>query len=518
MTSVVEVAGLQRIEIPWNQGVEDVAIGKDVLELLSSSMYVDPMSVYREYVQNAADAIDDARGMGLLDQKATGKVEIYFDTANRALRIRDNGTGIEKAKFERRMTAFGGSVKRGTKARGFRGVGRLAGIGYCQELIFRTRAAGEARASELKWDCRKIKSILRSTEFSDDLADLVRQVVTLRQIDGRGLPEHFFEVELRGLVRQRNDLLLDPKAIETYLAQAAPLPFSPSFTLGEKIVSELKSHSTITNLELHIEGIGQVYRPHQDKFEITEKLPDSFSEIEFIRIPAIDGALGAVGWILHHSYKGALPTGTNFRGLRLRVGNIQVGASNLLEELFPEPRFNSWSVGEVHILDPRVMPNGRRDHFEQNVHYLNLLNHLAPVAREISRRCRTSSMRRNWVRQFERHKGTIREKLAIAGQGSLTSLQQAHLIDEAREVLSAMERIAMKEALGPEYGRALRASLRRVQAQLLKIGSTKKKSRLSRMKGQKRQAYQHLIGLIYECSSNQVVAKTLVDRILARLK
>lgn len=74
----------------------------------------------------------------------------------------------------------------------------------------------------------------------------------------------------------------------------------------------------------------------------------------------------------------AIPASTNVRGLRLRVGNIQVGGDKLLEDLFPEPRFNSWSVGEIHILDQRVTPNGRRDHCEQNVHYLNILNHLGP--------------------------------------------------------------------------------------------------------------------------------------------
>ncbi len=41
-----------------------ITIGKDVLELLSSAMYVDPLTIYREYVQNAADAIDEIRANG----------------------------------------------------------------------------------------------------------------------------------------------------------------------------------------------------------------------------------------------------------------------------------------------------------------------------------------------------------------------------------------------------------------------------------------------------------------------
>jgi hypothetical protein len=42
-------------------GVDAVRIGKDVIEILTSGMYVSPVTVYREYIQNAADSIGAAR-------------------------------------------------------------------------------------------------------------------------------------------------------------------------------------------------------------------------------------------------------------------------------------------------------------------------------------------------------------------------------------------------------------------------------------------------------------------------
>ena len=42
-----------------------VIVGKDLLELLSSTMYVDPLTIYREFIQNATDAIDKADEEGL---------------------------------------------------------------------------------------------------------------------------------------------------------------------------------------------------------------------------------------------------------------------------------------------------------------------------------------------------------------------------------------------------------------------------------------------------------------------
>src|ERR1700751_3362871 len=107
-------------EIPWSYREESIIVGKDILEVLSSAMYVDPLAIYREYIQNAADAIDEARRTRVLNSKETGTVEIEIDIEKRTATIRDNGTGIPASEFENRLTSFGASVKSGTHSRGFR--------------------------------------------------------------------------------------------------------------------------------------------------------------------------------------------------------------------------------------------------------------------------------------------------------------------------------------------------------------------------------------------------------------
>lgn len=130
----------------WSAAKNPIVIGKDVLELLSSSMYVDPMSIYREYVQNAADAIDQRATQ--VQGRSPGHIQIRIDPTERRIVIRDNGTGLRAAEFATRLINLGASTKRGTSARGFRGVGRLAGLGYCQELVFRSQFEGELTTSE----------------------------------------------------------------------------------------------------------------------------------------------------------------------------------------------------------------------------------------------------------------------------------------------------------------------------------------------------------------------------------
>src|SRR5258706_686938 len=91
---------LRAPEIPWSFREESIVVGKDILEVLSSAMYVDPLAIYREYIQNAADAIDDARQTGVLSAKEPGTVEIEINIEKRAAIIRDNGTGVPSEEFE----------------------------------------------------------------------------------------------------------------------------------------------------------------------------------------------------------------------------------------------------------------------------------------------------------------------------------------------------------------------------------------------------------------------------------
>jgi molecular chaperone HtpG len=506
-------------EAPWQNLASEIVIGTDILELLSSSMYVDPMTIYREYVQNAADSIDEARANGQLGPDEAGKVTINIDISARSAKITDNGTGIGHGEFANRLTAFGGSRKRGRSARGFRGVGRLAGIGYCQELVFRSRTPGELKVSELRWDCRKLRTILRSSEDHHDLREAVGRVVELRRIPAGNLPDRFFEVELGGIIRHRNDQLLSASAISTYLSQVAPVPFRQDFPFKDKILRHIGSHVRLGNLQLLVgEGSEPVCRPHAEALEIGVGVRDAFTGVDLLTIEGIGGETACVGWVLHHGYTGALPAACSVRGLRVRCGNIQVGDDRMLEELFPESRFNAWSVGELHVVDPCVIPNGRRDHFEQSVHFHNLLTHLAPVAREITRKCRTSSIQRKWSRDFELRELTIRERAAIIKQGALSRQDRYRITEEIKAGIVFLDGIITKGILPTTVVTELTKRKEKLERDVSKIlNAPVRATALSDFPSSRRRAYEQLIGLIYECSASQTNAKLLVDKILSRL-
>lgn len=499
--------------------VDDIVIGKDILELVSSSMYVDPMTVYREYVQNAADAVDEARVRGLLSESDPGIVDISFEVPSRTVRIRDNGAGVPWDRFARTLTGLGGSAKRGTQARGFRGVGRLAGLGYAQELVFRSRVDGETEVSELRWDCRRLKSLLRSTDFSGGVADLISQVATVARVPADDAPERFFEVELRGIVRLRSDRLVTPAAVSQYLSQVAPVPFSPEFSFGAEISAAMRTVMSPADLHIHVAGSEiPLYRPHRDVFDAGNGRMLPYEGVDIRQVPDMDGGPAALAWVLHHPYEGAIPVANLVKGLRLRAGDVQVGDSTGLEELFAEQRFNSWSVGEVHVLDRRIVPNGRRDDFEQNAHLGNLLNQLAPIAREISSRCRSNSIRRNWVRRFELAGVAVRETVEALRQNSIGAADRGAASADAERGMAEMERIAAMPILRDQAA-PLSAEAAELRAGFEAAASPRPDddSPLAALPASERAGYERMFELIYECSVNRVAARKLIERITAKV-
>jgi molecular chaperone HtpG len=482
-------------------------------------MYVDPMTVYREYIQNAADSIDDARASGALSASA-GKVHISIDGGARTIRIRDDGISIPWAEFAERLTNLGGSRKRGTPARGFRGVGRLSGLGYCQELVFRARSQDEELISELRWDGRALKNILRASDYSKSLRALVKDVVTVRRVKPKDEPKRFCEVELRGVIRHRDDRLLSASAVSDYLSQVAPLPFAPGFSFGEEITAALKPHVRLGHISVFVnDSDTSLYRPHEDCMRVDGKVEARFSALDVVEISGVDSGVAAIGWVLHHEYSGALPNRALVKGFRMRVGNIQVGDHALLEGLFPEPRFNSWAVGEIHVIDPKILANGRRDNFEHSVHFDNVLNQLSPLAREIARRCRQSSISRKWLREFELHKDAALERAKAVSRGGITrAARQAH-VDAALRSVGGMKKVLQTRHIDEEVRAALTEKAKAVEVRIRKLlgEGAVASDPLSKLPGAKRSAYQHVISLIYECSANRVAAGALVERLLGRL-
>ena len=153
---------------------ENIFIGKDILELLSSSMYVNPLTIYREYLQNTMDSLEVSE----IPPKDY-RVNLSIDRGSRKVSIKDNGDGIPSDLFLKRMLSLGDSSKRGTEQRGFRGVGRLSGLGYCRQLKF---VSTNNEKIELKWDCIKLRQLLKDIGNKSHLSEVIKIVFLGNQV------------------------------------------------------------------------------------------------------------------------------------------------------------------------------------------------------------------------------------------------------------------------------------------------------------------------------------------------
>lgn len=495
-------------------GTGPVVVGKDVLELLSTAMYVDPLTIYREYVQNAADAVDQARCAG----QNSGRIDIAIDAGVRSVSIRDDGTGIPAADFRRVLTSVGASAKRGTQARGFRGVGRLAGLAYARALTFRSRAAGEDRVSAMTWNCQALRIALRDPADGRDLATII-DAITTTTVTHEEAGSPFFEVRLEGVARQGDDRIMSPGTVADYLSQIAPVPLDPSFSHAESMAETMAATVTLGDLRISINDGELLTRPFRDLLPIEGGRPLRLHGVAFIEVPSVDGGIGAVGWVAHHDYEGAIHPSTRVRGLRVRVGDVQVGEAGVLADIFPETRFDAWTVGEVHVLDPRIVPNGRRDDFERNVHLANLKNHLAPLGRDVANRCRTSSRDRKRLRDLELEQASAREGIAVLAQGSLAAAQRDRVSLAVDLSLARAEKLIGPPNLADEALAAARRAVADLRSELTALAGedVAPASPLDRLTPERRAFYEEMFGLIYENAQNRSAAKSLIDRIMSKL-
>jgi len=104
-------------------------VGAGIISIITESLYDKPIVVFREYVQNSVDSFRKSGG-----DPSKYVSQIWNDKNN--LCFLDNGNGIEFASFESVMLNIGTSDKVRTIDIGYKGIGRLSGIPYCDTLSF----------------------------------------------------------------------------------------------------------------------------------------------------------------------------------------------------------------------------------------------------------------------------------------------------------------------------------------------------------------------------------------------
>lgn len=370
-----------------------VDVGTAIFQLITSGMHDDPLAIYREYIQNAADAFDSSNC-------SSGSVRISIDRLKSSVTIVDDGPGLSPELAVRALLPIARSEKRPECSRGFRGIGRLSGLAFADSVTFLTRSHSDEPITRVVWDGAKINQAMRGSSLS---WDEIRECVTVDTVTDAGHPEHFFEVQIGGVRRHAVGSILNNRLVRSYIGEVCPVPMSGDFSFAADVDRVFETHSRPLILQISIEGAAApITRPHRDTIRFSNERLDSPKELERVFVPSLSGGKAvAEGWVLHSSYLGAIPKGLGIRGIRARAGNIQIGNEKVFDHLFPEARFNRWCIGEIHVSSREIIPDGKRDYFEPGPHLRNLENHLSIVCRKITDRCRKESRTRNRQRRIQ---------------------------------------------------------------------------------------------------------------------
>ena len=427
---------------------KQVVVGKNVIEVLTEGMYDNPLVIYREYVQNSVDSINHAVELGFLKKTEDGSVQISINPHKKCVEISDNGTGIPRNDAWSLLTSVAASTKDRKKHLGFRGIGRLAGLAYCQSLIIETSYPGEDFKTELEWDGDQLRKIIGDHDDKRKASEVIEAITKFKN----DLPENkdlsYFKVKLLNVKHHK---ILNADEVKKYLRIVAPVPFKPQFIFSPEITKRLRA-SNVNLGELHIavndEELRKPYRTNI--YRNDNKLEKSIDEI--IDVPEIEifdessGKTIAKGWYSLTKQMQRIPAYNEASGIRIRKGNIEIGDNLTVQRFFSDERFHHYFVGEIHVVSNDLTPNGQRDYFDTSPTLHIFEEKMYKIAYKLARLCHDTSAVNSALEKIGKYELQMEEFKAKEADGKF--LSPTHEQEERRKLEDLAEKAdSSKEAL-----------------------------------------------------------------------
>ena len=397
-------------------------VGKNLIEILMFSMYSDSLIIFREYVQNAFDAIVEAKRQGILSNIKEGQVSITIDPVSRKICILDNGIGINVSQAQPILLNIADSHKDGIGLAGQYGIGRLVGAKYCKRLIFKTSAKGENRYTEITFDNDLAQKIISNKEDKSTANQVIDRITSVA-IGEESPDKHYFEVRMEE-VSERHKNLLNVSKVSEYLKEVAPIDYMLEFK------NMLYNQCLPIQYKDFNEELDHIRLTINDEIDIRKRYGlvidgtgDEISSLQFFKFEDSEFGLLGWGWYAITPFTKAIPASDVNKGIRLRKRNIQIGSKDLLNQYFREARGNNYFYGEIHAVHPNLRPNSSRDglthtpeaiklyeYIQEYFSDLQKLYHLANDVKNLSRDIHLSGVS---IPQSDKDKKEIQKKISF---------------------------------------------------------------------------------------------------------
>jgi hypothetical protein len=349
--------------------------GAFILETLTLGMYGEARNALREYIQNSFDSLREAIDSGMDPGKARVVVTLHADRLG--VTIRDNGLGLRTEAATSVLASVGTSNKDYRRNAGFRGIGRLAGIVFCDTLTFITRADNQTQRTVVVFDAQALRQKLKPRSGnSEDAAATLESCVDAYLEDAADDPDpHYFEVRLEGLFDPPDECTNIAK-LRSFLSQIAPVAYDKKFVYRTEIEKNAaEAGFPIETIRVFIaDGDGaphEIFKAYGDSFSV-KQVQAELTKVDYVSSPNQRWW----GWIGRKRISGAFKD-PDVRGIRVRLRNIQIDGTEVMRDIFAtssipgQPRSSysrlaDWYIGEIFVEPKAAIPNARRDGFEED--------------------------------------------------------------------------------------------------------------------------------------------------------
>ncbi len=348
-------------------------IGLLLLESITRGLYTDARHCIREYIQNEYDA---------------GAETVFVDVEGRAVSIMGDSQGMTKDELlAARRIGFSG--KDPNLNAGFRGIGIWSGVSVCQTLDVISKSRGSGSGYFLRIDAKGLRDAIRRRD-QIPLVQALRDNVYIRQVGGEETQQKFgTRVHLVDVLPE-HDRILNQAELRGYLSQVAPVAMNSLQSIAKPVLDKLASKVPGYREIVVRVNAKPVYRPPARE---TELQPPTFHVIE----TDDHRELGFV-WYAMNTKAGNLDP--EERGLVYKCKGFMVGdpERNTVKKLEPgaaTQQLSGWVCGEIHLLDPFLVPNSERVDLETNTTSDFFRNRVRELLRRIEKEVRHFSEKRS---------------------------------------------------------------------------------------------------------------------------
>lgn len=409
-------------------------IGKDQMRQYMGGLYENSMVIFREYLQNACDAVEQAFQAGLIKSRRDANIAVTIDQFNKRITIHDIGIGIARENIAPYLVDVASSQKFNKHLVGRHGIGRLNGANYCDSIIYETSYSGEPFKSTLVWDVKEAKRLCADDTVQIDTPAIIDKVTDLKPEESEDSDAHYCKVILENV---NDPQLMDEQAVREYISEIVSVDYSLEFK--ENALSPALDLPINAGYENRFNSLW-VYKITVNEVPVEKTYRSEYNDKHlgvlqcFTLIDDKTQEELAWGWFALNRTAEQL-NDLPFSYIRARHHNFQIGGKELLNQYHKGTTAPAYSVGELHITHPAINPTATRDGIEGG-----------PERRRLE-----TALRKCLVRVYEQYNKASKFRSEVIGKVATLNTEIARLKLTAKNESDSDEKARLKDNAKKKY-------------------------------------------------------------------